>query len=87
MNKLGKIGVISRYIGECNSLNSATVKAVDALLLNMEDEKCLPNKDPAELTKEEIIKGLTEWYGEDFSGLAKVSKVCLDKLYNFFRTQ
>lgn len=84
MAKQQMVGIISRHIGECNSLMSSTVKSLDAIIINLEDEKCLSGI-PENMSKQEIINDLTAWYGEDFSGLSKVSKNCLDKLYNFFR--
>ena len=84
MTKLEMLGIISRSIGECGSLKSSTVKSLEAILVNLEDEKCLRD-EPSNMTKQEIIADLTKWYGEDFSGLEKVSKTCLDRLYTFFK--
>lgn len=41
MAKQQMVGIISRHIGECNSLMSSTVKSLDAIIINLEDEKCL----------------------------------------------
>lgn len=82
MTKLQKIAVISRYIGECNSLNNTTVKTIDAIILNLEDDKCLTGEYTG---KAKFITDMKDWYGEDFSGLEKVSNEVLTKLHDFFK--